>query len=199
MGRGRFIVFEGGEGTGKSTQSGILAARLGALLTREPGGTSAGERLRSLLLDQPTKPLAVRSEVLLLLAARAQHVAEVIEPALAQGRHVVCDRFTGSTIAYQGYGRGLDPDQLGELSRWASDCLEPDVVVLLVVSPEAAESRREGRMRDRIELEGPEFFARVDEGFKAQADSDPRWRVVDGSGTVDEVAERVWEAVRDGR
>jgi dTMP kinase len=189
-------VFEGGEGSGKSTQAAILASRLGALLTREPGGTSTGERLRSLLLDLSSEAIAVRTEVLLMLAARAQHVAEVIEPALSAGRDVVCDRFSGSTVSYQGYGRGLDPKELADLSRWASGGLEPDQVILLVVGAEVGKARLAGRgSPDRMEAEGREFFSKVEEGYRTQA-ADPRWRVVDGDGTVEEVAARVWKVVQ---
>ena len=171
---------------------------MGAVLTREPGGTATGERLRSLLLDLSSEPLAVRTEVLLILAARAQHVDEVIAPALSEGRDVVCDRFSGSTVAYQGYGRGLDPKELDDLSRWASNSVEPDRVVLLVLDPDVAQGRREGRgSADRIEAESARFFTRVAEGYIAQASADSRWRIVDGAGSVEEVAERVWDAVRD--
>jgi dTMP kinase len=149
-------------------------------------------------LDLSAQPLADRTEVLLMLAARAQHVAEVIEPALSAGRDVVCDRFSGSTVAYQGYGRGLDPEELGSLSRWAANGLEPDVVVLLVVGPQVAQARLSRRgAADRIEAEDPAFFARVEEGFKAQASSGHHWRIVDGAGPVEEVAERVWQAIGD--
>jgi dTMP kinase len=195
--RGRFIVFEGGEGSGKSTQAGRLAARLGAVLTREPGGTVAGEHIRALLLDPTLPPMGPRTEALLMLAARAQHVQEVIQPALVGGRDVVCDRFAGSTIAYQGYGRGLDPAELEHLCLWAAGGLEPDVVVLLRVPPAVAAARRVGRPgADRIEAEADGFFARVEEGFSTLAGQDRRrWRVVDGDGTVDQVAERVLAAL----
>jgi dTMP kinase len=195
--RGRLIVFEGGEGSGKSTQAGRLAARLGAVLTREPGGTVVGEHIRALLLDPTLPPVGPRTEALLMLAARAQHVQEVIQPALAGGRDVVCDRFAGSTIAYQGYGRGLDPAELERLCLWAAGGLEPDVVVLLRVPPAVAAARRVGRSgADRIEAEADGFFARVEEGFSALADQDRRrWRVVDGDGTVNQVAERVLAAL----
>ena len=127
-----------------------------------------------------------------MLAARAQHVDEVIAPTLAAGRDVVCDRFSGSTIAYQGYGRGLDPAELAGLSRWAAGGLEPDVVVFLRVPPEVALARRAARRADRIEGEEESFFARIEAGFEALAEGDPvRWRVVDGSGSAEEVAARV--------
>jgi dTMP kinase len=195
--RGRFIVLEGGEGCGKSTQAALLAGRLGALLTREPGGTATGERVRSLILDPDLPALAVKAEVLLLLAARAQHVAEIIEPALAAGRPVVCDRFSGSTLAYQGYGRGVALDVLERMSAWAAGDLAPDLVVLLEVTGDVARRRVSGRgPADRMEGEGAAFFARVDAGFRALAAADPqRWRVVDGQGTVEEVAARVLSAV----
>ena len=116
----RFIVLEGGEGVGKSTQAAALARHLGAVLTREPGGTALGEALRGLLLGSDRPAPVARAETLMMLAARAQHVAEVIEPALARGQDVVCDRYSGSTLAYQGYGRGLDLGEIAGLDRWAS-------------------------------------------------------------------------------
>ena len=131
-----------------------------------------------------------------MLAARAQHVEEVIRPSLAAGRDVVCDRFSGSTIAYQGYGRGLDPAELASLSSWAAGGLEPDLVLLLRVDAPTARVRAGGRRSmagpDRIESEPAAFFDRIDAGFTALAAAAPaRWRVIDGSGSVDEVAERV--------
>jgi dTMP kinase len=184
------VVLEGGEGSGKSTQAAILAEATGALLTREPGGTATGERIRSLVLDPAETGLDARTEVLLMLAARAQHVAEVIAPALAAGRDVVCDRFSASTVAYQGYGRGLDPPELAQMSEWASDGLQPDRVVLLRVDQQTARSRLARRGgRDRLEIEDPAFFSRVERGFEALAAADPeRWRIVDGSGQVEDVA-----------
>jgi len=163
------------------------------VLTREPGGTDTGEHIRTLILDPSLPSISDRAETLLLLAARAQHVAEVIEPALASGRDVVCDRFSGSTLAYQGYGRGLDPVELAGLSIWASAGVEPDLVILLNVGAEEASQRRSDRGgHDRIEGEGAAFFTRVAEGFAALAVADPAlWRVVDGSGSVDVVAARV--------
>jgi dTMP kinase len=151
------------------------------------------------VLDPSLPSLDARAEVLLLLAARAQHVVEIIRPALEGGRDVVCDRFAGSTVAYQGYGRGLDPTQLIGLSAWASAGLEPDRVLLLRANPEVVAERVAGReKRDRIEAEDASFFARVEEGYAALAAADPqRWRVVDGAGSIDEVAERVVAALAD--
>ncbi|MHB1536029.1 MAG: dTMP kinase [Acidimicrobiales bacterium] len=196
---GRFVVLEGGEASGKSTQAARLAASLRAVLTREPGGTAFGERVRAVLLDPALPPLSERAEVLAFLAARAQHVAEVIRPALAAGRNVVCDRFAGSTLAYQGYGRGLDVDELAAMSAWAAAGLAPDRVILLTV-PSGEATARLGRRdvrADRMEGAGAAFFDRVSAGFAALAAADPdRWRVVDGCGPEDEVAARVLGAVR---
>lgn len=190
----RFIVFEGGEGSGKSTQAALLAQRLGAVLTREPGGTELGRSLRALVLAPSFGHIDPRAEALVMLADRAQHVAEVIRPALAVGRDVVSDRFAGSTLAYQGYARGLDVEELAGLSRWASDGLEPDMVILLDVPAEVAGARL-GRELDRMEAAGTEFHVRVAEGYRSLAAADPkRWRVVDGAGTVEEVEARVLAA-----
>ncbi len=194
--RGSLVVLEGGEGCGKSTQAARLAPRLGAVLTREPGGTVVGERIRALLLDSALGAgFDARAEALLMAAARAQHVTEVVAPALASGRAVVSDRFVGSSLAYQGYGRGLPQAELVALSAFATDGLEADVVVLLDLPAVEAATRR-GPVPDRLEAAGEAFHRRVEEGFAALAAADPdRWVVVDARGTVDEVAARVWEAV----
>ncbi|MFP5375251.1 MAG: dTMP kinase [Acidimicrobiia bacterium] len=190
----RLIAFEGSEACGKSTQAAILAARLGAVLTREPGGTAVGERVRAVLLDPAVTGLDARAEALLMAAARAQHVAEVVAPALAAGRDVVTDRYAHSSLAYQGYGRGLPLDEVRRLSDWATGGRWPDVVVLLALPSAEAEARR-GRP-DRFEAESGEFHRRVEAGFRSLAAAEPdRWRVVDGRGTVEEVAARVWDAV----
>ncbi|HEX3621014.1 MAG TPA: dTMP kinase [Acidimicrobiales bacterium] len=194
--RGRLIVFEGGERSGKSTQAALLAARLGAVLTREPGGTAVGARIRAIVLDAGlSTPLDPRAEALLMAADRAQHVAEVIAPALARGEDVVSDRFVGSTLAYQGYARGLDVDELARISAWATGGLEPDVVLLLDVAADMAVARMNGAP-DRMEAAGEQFHRRVAEGYRALAAADPkRWVVIDGGGTVEEVAARVVDAV----
>jgi dTMP kinase len=194
---GRLIVLEGGEGVGKSTQAALLAVSLDAVLTREPGGTVLGERIRDLLLDPAADRVDDRAEALLMAAARAQHVAEVVRPALASGRDVVCDRFSGSSLAYQGYGRGLALDEVGALSGWATGGLWPDLVILLNLPAGMAASRRRrsGSDPDRLEAEGENFHRRVAEGFRCLAAAEPTWVVVDGAGTVEEVAERVAGAV----
>ena len=195
MNRGRLIAFEGGEASGKSTQAAVLAERLGALLTREPGGTALGLRLRDLVLDPRGADVHPRTEALLLAADRAQHVAGLVAPALAAGRDVVTDRFSGSTLAYQGYGQGLPVDDLVWISRWASDGLEPDLVVLLDVEPVVAAARQGGRSLDRLEARDAGFHQRVREGYRALAQADAaRWVVVDESGSESVVAARVWEA-----
>ena len=196
-GRGKFIVLEGGEGSGKSTQATRLSTALDAVQTREPGGTAVGVQLREVLLGRDTTGLSDRAEALLMAADRSQHVAEVVEPALAAGRHVVCDRFLGSSVAYQGHGRGLDPAEVRDLSVWATGGLLPDLVVLLTVPAEES-VRRTGGARDRIEDAGSEFHQRVADGFAAQAAAEPeRWVVVDGTGTKDQVTSAVLAAVAD--
>jgi dTMP kinase len=203
MTRGRFIVVEGGEGCGKSTQAALLAEHLGALATRQPGGTDLGARIREILLPAVAAegdtgaPLDDRAEALLMAADRAQHVAEVIEPALVAGRDVVCDRYIGSSIAYQGYGRGLDVDIVRAVSGWAAGGLWPDLVILLVVPDEVATARI-GSARDRIEAAGADFHRRVAAGFAEQAEDDPdTWVVVDGTGSIDDVHDRVLDALDD--
>ncbi len=192
--RGRFLAFEGGEATGKTTQARLLAERLGAVLTREPGGTEVGERVRELVLD-PAIRVDPRAEALLMAAARAQHVAEVIEPALAAGRHVVTDRFTPSSLAYQGVGRGLGVSEVAALSAFATGGLDPDIVLLLDLPLDVAAARLSDEP-DRLEQEGAPFHARVAAAFRRLADADPqRWAVVPANGSVDEVATRVWDAV----
>jgi len=193
--RGRFIAFEGGEACGKSTQSRLLAAAIDAVLTREPGGTAIGSRVRELVLGLDTVDLSPRAEALLMAADRAQHVAELVEPALAAGRHVVTDRFAGSSIAYQGYGRGLRVDEVRMISQWATDGVWPDLVVLLDVPADEAE-RRLGAATDRMEAEPAAFHAAVLEGFRAQAAIEPdRWVVIDGTGSIETVATCVLEVV----
>jgi dTMP kinase len=195
--RGRLIALEGIDGCGKSTQAKAVAAALGALLTHEPGATPLGARLRRLLLDpDPDAPApSPRAETLLMAADRAEHVAQVIEPALVSGAWVVTDRYSGSTIAYQGYGRGLDAEGLAEVLAWATEGVEADLSVFVDVPVEVAEGRRRGA--DRMERLGPEFAARVREGFAAQAAAEPgRWLVVDGTRDVGAITAHIVDAVR---
>lgn len=192
---GRLIAFEGGEASGKSTQAARLAPALDAVLTREPGGTGLGERIRHLLLDPDGGEVSDWTEALLMAAARAQHVSEVIGPALASGRHVVTDRYSHSSLAYQGFGRGLNLDQLRDLSDWATGGRWPDLVVFLDVPAEVAAARLTGRP-DRLEGAGWEFHERVAEGFRTLAAADPGcWAVIDGSADPDAVTAEVRAAV----
>jgi dTMP kinase len=192
---GRFIAFEGGEGSGKSTQAARLARRLGAVLTHEPGDTPLGASVRAILLDDHDVEITPRAEALLMAADRAQHVVEVVRPALESGRTVVTDRYTGSSVAYQGYGRQLSPAEVASLSEWATDELWPDLVILLQV-PTSVSAQRTGGARDRLEAAGDSFHRRVHDGFLAQAIADPeRWAVVDGTQPEDDVAAAIWEIV----
>ena len=191
--RGKYIAFEGWEASGKSTQARLLSQRLDAVLTREPGGTALGLAIRDLLLGNGPAPTE-RAEALLFAADRAQHLAESVEPALAEGRDVITDRSYGSTLAYQGYGRGQSIEELMRLVEWTSGGLLPDLVVLLTVAVDPADDRL-GDQRDRMESEDGDFATRVVEGFTALAEADPdRWVVVDGAGSIEEVAARVAKA-----
>ena len=200
MARGKFITFEGGEGCGKSTQVKRLAAALEAkgvkvLLTREPGGTRLAEMIRTLLKDEAEDPPVDRAELLLFLAARAQLVHNVIAPALEAGTWVISDRFSDSTVAYQGYGRGLPVDFVRRANDFACEGLRPDLTFLLDLDPATAERRMRGReaatntSADRIERAGSGFHARLRKGFLELAAADaPRFSVVDASKSPDEVA-----------
>jgi dTMP kinase len=195
--RGAFIVFEGGEGSGKSTQAAILARRLrgdghDVVETFEPGGTARGALLRSVLLDDET-PLDPRAELLLMAADRAQHVAEVIEPSLQRGAVVVCDRFSPSTLVYQGVARGLGVEAVEAVDRFAAAGSQADIVVVLDVS-EAVARDRLPEARDRFERAGADFHAAVRGAYRDLAAA-RGWVVVAGDGTPDAVAALVWEAV----
>ena len=193
-----YLAFEGAEGCGKSTHAARLADELGALLTRETGGTRIGARIRAILHDTEVTDLADRAEALLTAADRAQHLDEVVSPALAAGRHVVSDRTVYSTLAYQGYGRGLDVDELRHINGWAIGDRWPDLVVLLDVSPDVQASRMHGRELDRFERESDEFHRRVRAGFAAMAIADPdHWVVIDADGDLDEVYRTIRSAVRE--
>jgi dTMP kinase len=194
--RGLLIALEGIDGCGKSTQARLLAGRLGALLTFEPGGTPLGESLRRLLLDRDQAPVSARSEALLMAADRAQHLAEVVVPALDAGTWVVTDRFSASTIAYQGFGRGLDRAELDGLVEWATGGLSPDLTVLIDVPLEVAARRRGSLSDDRFEVQGDHFVQRVADGYRClAAEAATPWLVIDGTGTEREVAASVWSGL----
>lgn len=192
-----FITLEGGEGVGKTTQQALLAERLqregyACVSTREPGGTALGEALRELLLHgDPLTPLA---ELLLYAADRAEHVNKVIAPALAVGQVVICDRFTDSTLAYQGYGRGLNLEQIRQLNHLATGGLQPQLTLWLDLAPEVGLAR--SRLGDKLEQEHLEFHRRVYRGFQALAAAEPQRIVrIDAEGSLAEVAARIWSVV----
>jgi dTMP kinase len=193
-----YIALEGPEGCGKSTQAKRLADSIGALLTRETGGTAIGERLRSILHDVTVTELDARAESLIVAADRAQHVAEVVRPALDAGRHVVSDRTVYSSLAYQGYGRELPIEELRRINDWAIRSTWPDLVVLLDVSTKVIANRMRSRQLDRFERAGADFHARVAAGFAAMALADPdHWAVVDASRSVADVASAIRSIVAD--
>jgi dTMP kinase len=191
-----YIAFEGAEGSGKSTQSAQLAERIGAVHTRETGGTEIGARLRRILHDTSVENLDARAEALIAAADRAQHIAEVVRPALDAGRAVVSDRTVYSTLAYQGYGRQLDVDEIRHLNEWATGGLWPDVVVFLDTPDEVIAERMRRRQLDRFEAAGAEFHDRVLEGFRTMAATEPdRWITVGAVGAVADVAAVIHEAL----
>ena len=194
--RGTYIAFEGLEGCGKSTHVTRLAEKVNAVATREPGGTRIGALLRSILADPENTDLNSRTELLLMTADRAQHMSELIEPALQSGQHVVSDRSMYSTLAYQGYGRGLDVDTLLSINTWALNNVLPDIVVWIQIPTEEANTRLAKRNLDRFEREGADFFARIGAGFAELAAKDPaRWILIDGLEPKDVVEEKIFAAV----
>ena len=204
---GLFIVLEGPDGAGKSVQARLLAERLQArgvpvTYSREPGGTELGEQVRHLVNNPGPTPRGPRADVLLYTAARAQHVEEVIRPALKDGQVVVCDRYATSTMAYQGYGSGMDLDLLGRIQDWVTGGLRPDIVVLLDVDPRTGLERRAAGDADELTRWEDQsrfdlaFHTRVREGYREMAAAEPeRWVVLDGSGDVEAVAAEVSRVV----
>ncbi|MGA1259244.1 MAG: dTMP kinase, partial [Ilumatobacteraceae bacterium] len=185
---GRYIAFEGVEGCGKSTHVKRLAAYLDAVVTREPGGTAIGTTLREIMANTANTHLSPRAEALLMSADRAQHLHELVVPALESGRHVVSDRSVYSSLAYQGYGRQLDLDQLRRFNDFAIASRWPDLVVYLRVDLAAVRARLEKRDTDRFEREDDAFFRRVMNGFDQLAEREPdRWLVIDARPPKDEL------------
>jgi dTMP kinase len=197
---GPFITFEGGEGCGKSTHSRLLLKKLEqqnipAILTHEPGGTGLGNELRRALKRKWGSPVSPQAELFLVAASRAQLVAEVIRPALEAGKVVICDRFTNSTVVYQGYGRGLDFTAIKMVNNMATRHLNPDLIILLDIPPERGLGRKR-TLKDRFEVEDLSFHRRVREGYLKMAGADPdRWLVIDASLPKAKVAETIWDRV----
>jgi dTMP kinase len=191
---GLFITLEGPEGAGKSTNREYLAERLrkhgvDVVLTREPGGTPLAERIRALLLDPTAEPMATDTELLLVFAARAQHLAQVIRPALARGAVVLCDRFTDATYAYQGGGRGVSESRIAQLESFVQGDLRPDLTLVFDLPVEVGLARAAARGRlDRFEQEGRAFFEAVRQTYLHRAAREPvRYRVVDAAQPLDQV------------
>lgn len=191
---GLFITFEGPEGAGKSTNLKVFAQALAErgcapLITREPGGTPVAERIRDVLLSMHEEPMHADAELLLMFAARAQHLNSLIRPALAQGRVVISDRFTDATYAYQGGGRGIDPQRIAVLEDWVQGELRPDMVIVFDVPVELGMARARARSAlDRFEQEQQAFFERVRDTYLQRAASDPqRYRIIDASGDLAQV------------
>jgi dTMP kinase len=197
---GPFITFEGGEGCGKSTQSRLLLKKLEqrnipAVLTHEPGGTVLGNELRKVLKRKRGSSISPQAELFLVAASRVQLVAEVIRPALEEGKVVICDRFTYSTLVYQGYGRGLELSFVERVNNIATQNLKPDLAILLDISPEQGLARKRS-LRDRFEMEDLSFHRRVREGYlKMVAAESERWLVIDASLPKEKIAEIIWDRV----
>ena len=195
-----FITFEGGEGCGKSTQSRLLLEKLHqqnipVVLTHEPGGTALGNEIRRVLKREQGIPISPQAELFLFVASRAQLVTELIRPALKEDKVVICDRFAHSTLVYQGYGRGLDLTTLEKVNNMATENLQPDLAILLNISPEQGLTRKRS-LRDRFELEDLSFHRRVREGYLKMAAAEPdRWLVIDAVLSKGEIAEIIWEQV----
>lgn len=196
--RGRFITVEGGEGAGKSTNISFIRQYLRAtgkevVVTREPGGTPLGERIRTLLLDHNQDRMSADAELLLMFAARAQHIDQVIHPALAAGRWVVCDRFTDATYAYQGGGRGITHDRIAAIESWVQQDLRPDLTILLDISVDEGLVRAHQRSSpDRFEREQRAFFTRVRDAYVDLARCQPeRMHIVDASQSLATVQQQI--------
>lgn len=205
MKRGFFIVLEGGEGSGKSVQAELLGNRLRqtgrkVVLTREPGGTRIGEQIRTITHNRENVDLDPIAEAYLMAASRAQHVREIIAPALVDGAIVISDRFVDSSIAYQGYGRNLGVKEIASLNDLAVNGVMSDLVILLDVPPAMGFARleKEGKQKDRLDIQQKEFYGRVRGGYLALAkNNSSRYVVVDATKSAEEVASSIWKIVTD--
>jgi dTMP kinase len=198
---GKFIVFEGGEKSGKSTQIELLQKYLESknfqvVLTREPGSklSSITQQIREVILNNKNTSLTARAELLLFLADRSQHMSEIVRPALEQGKIVLCDRFDGSTFAYQGAARNLDLQEIKSMNIWAKFGLEPDLVVYLDITPEQAEQRARGEKHDRLDAEVKSFHEAVRAGYLEQA-KQANWLTVSAVGEINTIFENIKSAV----
>ncbi len=202
MKRGYFISFEGVDGSGKSTQIQKLKSFLEekgyqVVLTREPGGTEIGEKIRRIILDPDNKKMTHMTEAFLYAASRAQHVEEIIKPAIDTGKIVICDRFVDSSIAYQGYGRQLG-DSVSIINGYAVAGYVPDITFLMKVKPNVGNDRIKNRPKDRIELENEEFYSRVHEGYEKLEESFPERIIgIDASQTIEKIEENIIAHVRE--
>lgn len=202
MRKGYFITFEGGDGAGKSTQINRLMEHLencgfDVILTREPGGTDIGEKIRNIILDPENKEMDAVTEAMLYAASRAQHVAQVIKPAIEEGKIVICDRFIDSSIAYQGFGRGLG-DSVSIINSYAVGEYMPDKTVLLKLKPQLGNKRISTREKDRIELEAESFHQAVFEGYETLEKMYPERIIgVDATGTIDEIHDIIRNHIDD--
>jgi len=198
---GFFITFEGGEGSGKTIQAKALLRKLmqagtPVILTREPGGTEAGEKIARLLKQLKEIEMAPLTELLLFNASRAQHINQVIKPNLEFGKVVICDRYTDSTVTYQGYGRGLDLETVKTVNDFATEGLKPDLTILMDVPPEEGLNRIKSRKKDRFEQEDIEFHRKIREGYlRLAADESERWLVVDATLSKERIKKIIWEKV----
>jgi dTMP kinase len=201
MVRGKFITLEGSEGVGKTTNLEFVyryleSAGIESVQTREPGGTPLAEELREILLAVREETMSAQAELLMMFAARSQHLDQVIEPHLAAGRWVICDRFTDATYAYQGGGRGVDEDQIAALEALVHGDLQPDLTLYLDLAPEIASQRIAQRKADRFELEKRAFFERVRASYLNRAERFKRFAVIDASVTLAQVQNRIAEVVQ---
>lgn len=203
---GKFITLEGIEGAGKSTMLNFISEQLQqagneVVVTREPGGTHIGEKLREILLDNSNDQLSDDTELLIIFAARAQHLQQVIRPALNAGHYVVCDRFTDASYAYQGGGRGMNTDRIRQLEDWVQQGLKPDLTILFDLDV-ATGLRRAGKRgeADRFEREHVDFFERIRQCYLDRASAEPnRFRVIDAASTVDNVKQQIQDVLTDKR
>lgn len=202
MKSGKFIVFEGGEKSGKSTQiekAQIFLENKGleVLVTREPGGTGSliAEKIRDLILDKNNTAMHPRTELLLFLAARAQHIEEVVKPALVVGKIVLCDRFDGSTFAYQGAARNLDLAEIKTMNAWAKDYLEADAVIYFEITPEQAAERIRSEKVDRLDAEKAEFHQKVRAGYLSQVKENANWHIIPAVESIADVSVNIQKII----